>query len=277
MKRILSLVLVGALSGGALWAADPWKSNKKYTEWSEKEIRKVLQKSPWAKTVTLTLPIGVGFGPGAGDGRQPGGYERRSRAGAGGPTGAGGPGAPGGGGFGGPGGGGLGGPSAHGGGVGAGGSYPRARSRYLELLVRWHSALPVRQAYTRQQVAAEQMTPEHAEQLIQETPNQYVVMVSGMPMAAMGGTTPEKVKASSYLKTGRGQRIMVQDVRMSRGQGQDAPTFQDRISNLYFFFPRATPIELSHKSVEFVTELGRHKIKKKFKLKKMLFEGKLEL
>ncbi len=270
MKRILSLALLGALSGGTLWAADPWKSNKKYTEWSEKEIRKVLQKSPWAKTVTLTLSPGAGFGPGAGDGRQPGGYGRRSRAGAGGPTGAGGPGAPGGGGFGGP-------SSASTGGVGAGGSYPRARSRSLELLVRWHSALPVRQAYTRQQVAAEQMSPEHAEQLIQETPNQYVVMVSGMPMAAMGGTTPEKVKASSYLKTGQGQRIMVQDVRMSRGQGQDAPTFQDRVSDLYFFFPRATPIELSHKSVEFVTELGRHKIKKKFKLKKMLFEGKLEL
>ena len=190
MKRTLALVLLGALSGGALWAADPWKE-KNYTEWSEKEIRKVLGRSPWAKTVTLSLSPGSEFGLGAGSGRQPGGYGTQ-----------------------------------------------RPRSRSLELLVRWHSALPVRQAFTCLQVAAEQMSPEQAEQLIQQTSNQYVVTVSGIPMAAMGGMAPAKLKASSYLKIGRVQRIMVQDVRMSQG----------RVRDFFFVFPRAIPIELRHKS-----------------------------
>ena len=40
------------------------------------------------------------------------------------------------------------------------------------------------------------MTPEQAEQLIQETPSEYEVMVGGMPMAKMTGTTLEEVKAN---------------------------------------------------------------------------------
>ena len=79
MKRILSLLVVGALSGGTLWAADPWKSNKKYTDWSEKEIQKVLKKSPWAKTVTLTFLSKSEFRLGAGGGAGYHAYTARAR------------------------------------------------------------------------------------------------------------------------------------------------------------------------------------------------------
>jgi hypothetical protein len=52
MKRratlsVALLVLPGAL---LVWAADPWKE-KPYTEWAEKDVRKVLEKSPWAKRI----------------------------------------------------------------------------------------------------------------------------------------------------------------------------------------------------------------------------------
>lgn len=33
-----------------LWATDPWKESP-YTEWTEKDVRKVLEKSPWAKRI----------------------------------------------------------------------------------------------------------------------------------------------------------------------------------------------------------------------------------
>ena len=251
MKPILSLVVVGVLSG-TLWAADPW-TEKKYTEWSAEEIEKVLRKSPWTKfkTVTLALsyPLRISADVASTDPPDPvqGTFDLSQ--------------------------------------VPVGPNevapiirypqtsipkQPRARRRFAkrsteQVLVRWQTALPVRQAYTRQQVAAGKMTPEQAEQLVQQIPNQYVVMVSGMPMAAM---THVKVKASSYLKTGRGQRIMAQHVRVSRGHVRML---------LIFVFPRAIPIELHHKSVEFVTRIGKIRIKKKFSLKKMVYQGKLEL
>jgi hypothetical protein len=267
MKRIFSLVVtllvMGALSGGTLWAADPWKSNKKYAEWSQKEVRKVLEKSPWAKTVTITLFSGSGFGTGpgtAGDyGSPPGGGPTAGAASGGQPTTPGGGSNPGQGGFG------------DQGGFGGGGS------RSLQVLVRWQTALPVRQAFARRQIQDERITPEQAEQLFQQTPDEYVVMVGGMSRAAMSGTTEEKVKARTYLKTGDKQRIMVQEMRMSQGQAPNTSKSEAQVPDMFFVFPRAIPIELRHKSVEFVTELGQVKINKKFKLKDMLFGGKLEL
>jgi hypothetical protein len=255
---------MGALSGGTLWAADPWKSKKKYTDWSEKEVRKVLQKSPWAKTVTITIFAGSGFGTGqagGGDYGSPpsGGSTPGGAAGGGQPTTPGGGSNPGQGGFG------------DQGGFGGGGN------RYLQVLVRWQNALPVRQAFARRQIQVERITPEQAEQLVKQTPDEYVVMVGGMSRAAMGGTTEEKVKARTYLKTGDKQRIMVQEMRMSQGQAPSTSKSEAQVPDMFFVFPRAMPIELRHKSVEFVTELGQVKIKKKFKLKDMLFGGKLEL
>jgi hypothetical protein len=52
MKRratfsVALLVLPGAL---LLWAADPWKESP-YTEWTEKDAQRVLEKSPWAKRI----------------------------------------------------------------------------------------------------------------------------------------------------------------------------------------------------------------------------------
>ena len=250
MKRILSLVVVGALSGGTLWAADPWKSDKKYTEWSEKEVRKVLQKSPWAKTFMFFPP------PGSGIPTEPGGLDPVGGTVAAAPEAE---------------------TRAPVGGYSGGRSRPGGRRRPLQLLVRWHTALPVRQALARRQMQAEEITPEQAEQLFQHAPSEYVVMVGGLPMAAMGSPTEEKIKAGTYLKTGDKQRIMVKELRRSRGQAPDASMSEAHAPDLFFIFPRATPIELRHKSVEFVTKLGKVKIKKKFKLKDMLFGGKLEL
>ena len=225
MKRILSLVVVGALSVATLWAADPWKE-KKYTEWSEKETRKVLGNSPWAKTVTIPLFSGSGFGAGAG-----GGGDYGPPAG-GRPTGGGAD---------------SGGALITPGGVSTGQpGYGVQTSRSLQVLVRWQTALPVRQALVRQEIQAEKMTPEEAHQLFLKTPSEYVVMVDGMPRAAVAGMTPEKIKAATYLKTGDGQRIMVQDLRMpegqvpearmSQGQVPEARMSQGQVPDLYFVF-----------------------------------------
>ena len=237
MKHILALVVVGALSG-TLWAADPWKSNEKYTEWSEKEIRKVIRKSPWAKTVTLTVYSGLGP---AGGGDQ-GGYSGPPAAG-GAPRGT----------------------------LGTGLAGADSGRRSIRVLLRWQTALPVRQAYARQQQESDKMKREEAERLLQQTPPEYRVLLTDMPKTAMAGVPVDKVKADTYLKIGKKSRIMarevVTEVVTSKGDALD----------VVFIFPRTTAIELQHKKVEFVTKIGQHKIKKKFSLKKMVYQGKLEL
>lgn len=47
--RVALIVLVAA---GLLWAADPWKE-KPYTEWTQKDVEKVAQDSPWARWVEV--------------------------------------------------------------------------------------------------------------------------------------------------------------------------------------------------------------------------------
>jgi hypothetical protein len=64
MKSLL-LALGMVLAGLALWAADVWVS-KPYTDWSAKDVDKIMTDSPWAKPVTVILDLGRGSGSAGG-------------------------------------------------------------------------------------------------------------------------------------------------------------------------------------------------------------------
>ena len=51
-KVSLGAMLLVFLGSGVLWAGDPWKE-KPYTEWTEKDCMKILQKSPWGKRILI--------------------------------------------------------------------------------------------------------------------------------------------------------------------------------------------------------------------------------
>ncbi len=53
-KVILSGTLLVLLGSSVVWAGDPWKE-KPYTEWTEEEVKKILEKSPWAKVLIRNL------------------------------------------------------------------------------------------------------------------------------------------------------------------------------------------------------------------------------
>ncbi len=55
-KLMIRSVLVVLLGATLLWATDPWKK-KPYTEWTEKDIERVLNHSPWVRTVVPLSPI----------------------------------------------------------------------------------------------------------------------------------------------------------------------------------------------------------------------------
>ncbi|HXE75400.1 MAG TPA: hypothetical protein VNN18_07180 [Candidatus Xenobia bacterium] len=56
--RVALLVL---LCVGLLWAAEPWK-DKPYTEWTQKEVERVVQDSPWARLIEVLGTSGPGEG-----------------------------------------------------------------------------------------------------------------------------------------------------------------------------------------------------------------------
>ncbi len=258
-KQLLVATIV--LIGVTLHAKDFWEK-KDYSKWSDKELAKMMTKSPWAKTVSFV----VGRGRPSGGGREPAGLPGSGEGG----------GASGGGGRGGGGGG-----RSRTPGVGSGGEFRPT----VKLAVRWYSSLPIRQAMVRMYSNPEDS--EAATQSIESEMPHYILWVSGFPQrmvtsadAARMDAMVKRLESESFLIVKGIEPIPALDVQIRMNQ---APQGQEEqaVADLFLIFPKGqtgTPVlALEHKNVEFLTKVGDQEIKKKFKLKDMVYNGRLEL
>jgi hypothetical protein len=153
------------------------------------------------------------------------------------------------------GGGGMGGP---GGGGGDRGSLTNS------LTVRFVSALPVRQAMARQKFGDQVGTSPVVAKNLSTPDNYYVVGIEGHVPPG----DPKDIKAKSALKVGKGKdSITPADVRLENGM-------------IVLFFPReGHPITVEDGEVEVQLALPGQAgpLKRGFKLKNMVYNGKLEL
>lgn len=250
----LRLFLLLGLMTSVGFAADFWIT-KDFLQWSEKEVTKMLTNSPWARTVSITMGGGGGMRGGMGRGRGGGGGPG---GGAGGVGGGGIPGAGGGGGTRVPGGYGGGGPGGGGGGM------------QRNFVVRWLSARPVKEALVKARYGQEAGTAEDGRAFINRAETHYVIAVSGFPgrMAQMGQRNPERFKQGSFLKRKNKENISPEDFRI-RGGEQEA--------EVVLSFSRTHEITLADKDVEFQMKMGQTNIRRKFKLKDMIYNDNLEL
>lgn len=253
MRKTLAIFF----SAGILLAADFW-TTKPFTEWSDKEIAKIVSDSPWAKRVSLSM----GLPPGGMD--TPGAGGRRGGAGAvgGGVSGDASAQIPGGGG----GGGGL-----SGGDMGGGPGGGVAPS--ITFIVRWQTAMPVKQALMKNKYGAEAAGSEEAKKFLAQEEKNYVVVLQGLPKmlagaAAQGENGVEKFKQGIALQRKGKQPILAEKLQI-------VP--QEKTVDLYILFPRADAISIEDKEVEFVCKMPRSDVKQKFKLKDMMFQDKLAL
>ena len=251
--RILAVSLVAAVGACTLLAADFWET-KKFTEWNEKEVKKMLESSPWATKVSVPIPRGGAGGGARGSGGRGGGGMSflPQDEGGGGDMGGGGGGRSGGGGGGGRGGGGV------------------SFSQEKDVIVRWHTALPVKQAIAISRYGKEVGTSEEAAKMLTREEQFYVVGLAGVPGR---GFTPDPFKAG-------GARINVKNVDPI--QPMEAQISQDPLgTNVFLIFPRkqegAHVFKVEENEVEIVVDVPNLKFKKKFKLKDMIFNGKLEM
>jgi hypothetical protein len=236
MKKTTALFL---LFGFGLVAAEFWR--KPYTEWSDKDVAKMMNDSPWAKSATASMNV-PGGGPPPGAGAGPGGF----------------------------GGGAPGGPQGGGGsefGPGAQGmSAPT-----LDVVARWQTALPIRQAFVRLKYGAEADKSADAKKILDQEQRPYEIVLSGPMGMFLHGKPEESAKALSdvtVLSSNRTGEIKPIQIEVSKpGKSMD----------VLFVFPRSMPFTIDDKEVVFSTKLGTSNLKYKFKLKDMVFDGKLEM
>jgi hypothetical protein len=239
MKKLFTAILLCAF---CLWGADFWQT-KPAAEWSDKDLQKMMNNSPWAHAVSVPMSgptppsLGRGGGNAADDTAAPQPISATPGGGRGGRGGGGGETPDGGGGFG-------------GGGASA------------TVVARWQSALPIKQAAERTKSGTLAAGSEEAN---------YVIVVSG-PLRAFLRGNPETIKKT------------IMDVSSLSVKGKDAVKPADlqiagnqRTIDIAFAFPRSAAFTLDDKEVEFSTKLGDIALKYKFRLKDMVYNGKLEL
>jgi hypothetical protein len=247
VKKLSVLLFLCAL---CIWAADFW-TTKPFTDWNEKEVAKILSDSPW--TAKITISGGPGAPPSIGAGGGGGGRGGRGGGPQGDSTTAD-PGIDGGGGRG------------FGGGGGPSGT---------TVTLLWQTALPVKQALVKRQYGAEAGTSPEAKAKLDRVDQVYVLTLIGMPgftLAAAQGDQKAALLESTMLTVKGKPPLMAADVQVSGGgRGGRAP------GNVSFLFPKTMPFTVDEKEVEFSSKFDKTKVKKKFKLKDMLFNGKVEM
>lgn len=235
MKKTIGLLVVFAL---VMMAADFWK--KPFTEWSDKDLTKMMTDSPWAKSASVSMggppPPAGGFGDGGGFGH--GGLPGGPQGGGGSEIG---PGAQG-----------MSGPS-------------------FNIVARWQTALPIRQAFVRLKFGAEADKSAEAKKVLTEEERPYEIVLSGPLGAFLPGKPEESAKALSEVTVLSSHRTgEIKPIQIEVGK-------PGRSMDVLFVFPRSMPFTTDDREVEFATKLGTSDLKYKFKLKDMVFNGKLEM
>ncbi|HPQ17254.1 MAG TPA: hypothetical protein PLP04_18635 [Bryobacteraceae bacterium] len=244
MTRIsVALVVILGVAAATLYGADFWEK-KKFTEWNEKEVRRMLTDSPWAHSYEI-MGGGGGFAPGGGGGGRAGG--RR--------------------------GGGGGGFSAEsgieGGGGEGGGSMGGGPARPIAVLqFRILSALPVKQAIARVRFGTEVESPD-AVKLLSRQETAYIVSITGLPARMLEGADAASLKNTTQLKVKNKPAAYPRDLQIQK----NGPMI-----DVYAFFSREdTPIVVEDKEFEVIFKIPNREIKRTFKLKDMVYNGKLEI
>jgi hypothetical protein len=244
MKKLTAGFILIAV---CLWAADFWQS-KPFTEWSEKDVQKIINSSPWAHEISLSVdrPMMPGGGNKGGMG------EARSE---------------------------VDGPVGGGGGRGGarGGGQDGGAPMTATVTCRWESARPLRQARVKAKYGAEAGTSPEATKFLAQDPDAYVIAVAG-PMIRFGGERGEAASRDEAAVQEMKNLVMGQTTLSAKGKDAVKPTnIEVGRGQALFFFPKTVQFTLEDKEVEFSTKVGMIPLKAKFRLKDMAINGKLEL
>ncbi len=260
----------------AFSASSSWRPGPDPAQWTSDEIYRVLHDSPWTKSAKVNFSSGSPSAlgretPASNGGNSNGNWGNNGQMPGtmGGRRGMGG----------------MGGNSSSGtygsGGGRSSSTIPDSpgseRSHPTDVTVQWQSALPVQLAEAKKGGAG----PDSASV---KPADDYVIAVIGLPAIAVGGRAAS-VDSDSTIN-GEEEQRMASRVKSSAAllrPGHD-PISADKVEvnqgadgRILIHFPKTDPITAHDKSVEFRLATDRFELRKKFALKEMEYNGKLEL
>jgi len=246
------LALFAALAPAIIWAAEVWDA-KPFQDWTDKDVQKVVNNSPWARQTRAV--VGNATSIAAGRSAQPAvndassndtGVTRGREAG----------------------------------GAGRMGSAPNDLDQGAQslqqpgvpVIVRWQSALPLRQAQMRGKYGKEAATSPEAQRFLTQDPSLYVLGIAGLAGSIVSAGAGDQAK----------QNIMDKATLTVRGKASLRPIAVDFVPHgsavdVLIGFPRTLPITLEDQEVELASQIGSATVRYKFRLKDMVVRGKLEL
>lgn len=251
MKKI-GLMLALLLSCSLLFAKGFWEG-KPYSNWSKKEVSKMLNDSPWAKDQVVRSVQREVADPDR-SGSRSGGFDAPASAGEPGTL------------------------SRERTPVPTGGASPSSGPS-RQFFVRFQSATPVRMAIACYALLNQQANAEQAEQYVDTPPYDGRIVIS---LSVTGGEGPsgldslstEMLKSIAYLQLKKSKKkiYLEQYVSPQEVGGREA----------LLIFPRQQNgedlISLKEKEIRFILTLDEQtRLNRKFKLKDMIFDGKLEI
>ncbi len=246
MSNRFAAVIVVLLAAVSAMAGDPWK-DKAYTQWDEKDVRKILTDSPWAKPVR----VATDWKPAAASESLPSGPEAKPESGAGGYDA----------------GRNMGSPGAT---QSSGSTTPGYQgSSETTFVIRWSSARTVRQALVRSRMLQGNIQEADAKKFLTEEPQEYVVMVFGSDMTPFVKAEDKDLKERAYLSAKNAkEKLSPTRVEIIRDPKTNA------VSAVAFHFSKKSAageptLAAESKSVQFVSQVGRTMLKTNFDLQKM--------
>ncbi len=239
----ITRILLCACLGTALFAGADFWEQKPFAEWSQEEVVHLLVDSPWGKTDSEMMDFREAEEAG------PVTWKDLGIEGRGGNTPAIKDGSP-------------------VGGIGA----PKSKNKIVaDINVRWSSALPVRQAAALTKFGKDDLKLPEARRLLEQQSEFYVLEISGVPpaIAARGTESLEaNLYRNAFLRTASGRTFTPDSVYVTaRGASLD----------ISIRYAKTNPITLADKQLVFKAEYGLLKIERRFKLKDMVYQGRLEL
>lgn len=245
-NRSITICIMAVLGVTTLLSADFWQK-KKFSEWNEKEVAKILSDSPWARKVSAKAPGDSGDRGGRG-GMDIGGGSPSEGGGGGGKRGGG---------------------KRGGGGPDIPPAPPGVPT--IDIVVWWQSALPIKQAIARYRFKDEAGTSAEAAKMLAREEEYHMLGLIGIPQR-VAGPKPEVLKSAAMLNVRNVPPIEPAGVLVENTPGR---------VNIFLFFPKHQPgahaFKVEDGEVELVVKSPTIQFKQKFKLKDMVFDGKLEM
>jgi hypothetical protein len=242
LRKALLSGCVALTLAAIVWAGgDPWKS-KPYQQWDAKDVRKVLDGSPWARSVQVEAPwiSGDAAEGGADSGGTSPGPARVGPSPRTGPS---------------------------GGGADAGVGPQTALATYI---VRWSSSRTIREAVFRNAILAGQMKEDAAEQQLAQPVETYEIVVAGPDMKPFQSVDEKILEHGAFLMDRKTkQKIAPTSVKIQNSEDGK------KIQSVAFYFPKKSDSGISTigadvKAVDFSCVVTNVKIEASFDTSKMM-------